>query len=185
MRSLWALIHGMGFGALYLLACSGALVELSRFLFPGRHQATPGGERFLRIYLVAMAVIAWAAVLTGAYVIYPWYRAPAPTGTVDLAMYPQRLLQAHADTSGWHSLGMEWKEHVAWFAPISITMAAFVFIRYGGDLKNHKQLRAAVMAFVVASFLSAGAAGFFGAMINKYAPVQGGPTIHISQGESK
>jgi len=46
-------------------------------------------------------------------------------------------------------------------------------------------LRAAVMAFVVASFLSAGTAGFFGAMINKYAPVQGGPTIHISQGESK
>jgi len=29
-RSLWTLIHGMGFGALYLLACSGALVELYR-----------------------------------------------------------------------------------------------------------------------------------------------------------
>ena len=27
---LWTLIHGMGFGALYLLACSGALVELYR-----------------------------------------------------------------------------------------------------------------------------------------------------------
>ena len=27
-RGLWTLIHGMGFGALYLLACSGALVEL-------------------------------------------------------------------------------------------------------------------------------------------------------------
>ena len=23
-RSLWTMIHGMGFGALYLLACSGA-----------------------------------------------------------------------------------------------------------------------------------------------------------------
>ena len=30
-RALWTLIHGMGFGALYLLACSGALVELYRF----------------------------------------------------------------------------------------------------------------------------------------------------------
>ena len=29
-RSLWTLIHGMGFGALYLMACSGALVELHR-----------------------------------------------------------------------------------------------------------------------------------------------------------
>jgi hypothetical protein len=27
VRGLWTLIHGMGFGALYLLACSGALVE--------------------------------------------------------------------------------------------------------------------------------------------------------------
>jgi hypothetical protein len=26
-RGLWTLIHGMGFGALYLLACTGALVE--------------------------------------------------------------------------------------------------------------------------------------------------------------
>jgi hypothetical protein len=80
---------------------------------------------------------------------------------------------------------MEWKEHVAWFTPISITMAAFVFIRYGADLKNHKQLRAAVMIFVVASFLSAGVAGCFGAMINKYAPLEGGSTIHVMQGESK
>ena len=29
-RGLWTLLHGMGFGALYLLACSGALVELWR-----------------------------------------------------------------------------------------------------------------------------------------------------------
>ena len=31
LRGLWTLIHGMGFGALYLLACSGALIELYRF----------------------------------------------------------------------------------------------------------------------------------------------------------
>jgi hypothetical protein len=42
-RGFWTLIHGMGFGALYLLACSGALVELYRFITPLRrtklHQA--------------------------------------------------------------------------------------------------------------------------------------------------
>ncbi len=185
-RAFWTLVHGMGFGALYLLACSGALVELYRFLFPDRMaESGPGRERFLRAYLVSMAVVAWAAVLTGAYVVYPWYRAAAPAGTVDLALYPQKLLMAHTSTSGWHSLGMEWKEHVAWFAPISITMAAFVFIRYGADLKHHKQLRAAVMTFVVASFLSAGVAGFLGAMINKYAPVEGGATTQLMQGEAK
>jgi hypothetical protein len=77
---------------------------------------------------------------------------------------------------------MEWKEHVAWFAPISITAAAFVFLRYGRDLRNHGKLRAAVLAFATASFISAGIAGFFGAMLDKYAPVQGGHAIELTQG---
>jgi hypothetical protein len=185
-RALWTLIHGLGFGALSLLACSGALVELYRSTTSSTQpEFTPGRLRFLKIYLLTMVALAWAAVLTGAYVIYPWYRAVPPPGTTDLAMFPQRLLMSRPTTVGWHSLGMEWKEHVAWFAPISITMAAVVFIRYGRDLKNHRQLRAAVLSFAVASFVAAGIAGFFGAMINKYAPVQGGGTIQLSQGEEK
>jgi len=183
-RALWTMIHGMGFGALYLLACSGALVELYRFTSSSpASPSTAAQQRFLKVYLIAMAVLAWAAVLTGAYVIYPWYRAAVPPGTVDLSQFPQRLLMSNPTTVGWHSLGMEWKEHVAWFAPLSITMAASVFIRYGRDLSNHKQLRTAVLGFVAASFLAAGIAGFFGAMIDKYAPVQGGNTIQLMQGE--
>jgi hypothetical protein len=180
-RALWTMIHGMGFGALYLLACSGGLFELYRLTAP----STPGQQRFLKLYLFAMVLLAWAAVLTGAYVIYPWYRAVPPRGTVDLTQFPQRLLMSSPATSGWHSLGMEWKEHVAWFAPMSITMAAFVFIRYGRDLGNHKQLRSAVLGFAAASFIAAAIAGFFGAMINKASPVQGGPAIQLSSGESK
>ncbi|MGA3045222.1 MAG: hypothetical protein ABSD67_01255 [Terracidiphilus sp.] len=185
-RALWTVIHGLGFGALYLLACSGALVELYRFTLsstPG--EPTPGQERFLKFYLLAMVVLAWTAVLTGTYVIYPWYRAAAPRGKTDLSMFPQRLLMSSPATSGWHSLGMEWKEHVAWFTPISITMVAFVLIRYGRDLKNHRHLRVAVLSFAVASFIAAGIAGFFGAMLNKNAPVQGGTTIRLSRGEER
>ena len=186
VRGLWTLVHGMGFGALYLLACSGALVELYWFtISSARSEFTSGHERFLKIYLLTMVALAWVAVLTGAYVIYPWYRAAPPPGTGDLSMYPQRLLLSSPTTIGWHSLGMEWKEHIAWFAPISITMAAFVFVRYGRDLRNHRQLRAAVLGFVLVSFVSAGIAGFFGAMINKNAPVQGGHIIQLSEGEEK
>jgi hypothetical protein len=185
-RSLWTLIHGMGFGALYLLAGSGMLVELYRLTSSHTpSEPTLGQQRSLKIYLLTMAVLAWAAVLTGAYVIYPWYRAAPPAGTADLWTFPQRLLMSSPTTIGWHSLGMEWKEHVAWFAPISITMVAFVFIRYGRDLKNYPHLRRAVLCFALASFVAAGVAGFFGAMINKYAPVQGGPTIQLSHGEEK
>ena len=185
-RGLWTMIHGMGFGALYLLACSGAIMGLYRSIFLSASSETGlDSERFLKGYLVAMVVLAWGAVLTGAYVVYPWYRALPPPGTVDLSMFPQRLLISNPATAGWHSLGMEWKEYVAWFAPISITMVAFVFFKYGRDLKNHRQLRAGVLAFVLASFVSAGVAGFFGAMLDKYAPVQGGQTIQLSKGEVK
>ena len=182
-RALFTLIHGMGFGALYLLACSGALVELYRFATAtAPSDSTQGQERFLKGYLMTMVVLAWAAVLSGTYVIYPWYRAAAPAGTEDLSMFPQRLLMANPATIGWHSLGMEWKEHVAWLVPISITMVAFVFARYGRELRNQRRLRTAVLGFAVASFVAAGVAGFFGAMINKYAPVQGGDAIQLSSG---
>jgi len=185
-HALWTMIHGMLFGALYLLACSGALVGLYGFTAPSiATEATPSQERFLRLYLITMMVLAWAAVLTGTYVVYPWYRALPPPGTADLALFPQRLLMSSPTTMEWHSLGMEWKEHVAWFAPIGITMAGFVFIRYGRDLGNHRQLRAAVLVFTAASFFAGGVAGFFGAMINKYAPVQGGTTIELRHGDAK
>jgi len=185
-RSLWTLIHGMGFGARYLLACSGALVELWRRYSPNAQQPiTSRDESFLRIYFVVMAGLAWLTVLTGAYIVYPWYRAAAPPGTASLAGFPQRLLMSNPSTIAWHSLGMEWKEHVAWLVPISITMAAAVFIKYGRNLKTHPQLRTAVLGFTLVSFLAAGIAGFFGAMINKNAPVEGGQTIHLVHGESR
>ncbi|MGA3012022.1 MAG: hypothetical protein ABSD72_17335 [Terracidiphilus sp.] len=183
-RSLWTLIHGMGFGALYLLACSGVLVELIRRYSPNAEcPISPRDEIFLKVYLIVMAVLAWITVLTGTYIIYPWYRAVAQVGTVNLAGFPQMLLKSSPDTIGWHSLGMEWKEHVAWLVPISITMAAVVFVRYGRNLRSQPQLRAAVLCFTLTSFLAAGIAGFFGAMLVKNAPVEGGQVIHLMHGE--
>jgi hypothetical protein len=183
-RSLWTMIHGMGFGALYLMACSGALVELHRrYWSPMKPAIEVDDERFLSIYLTVMAVVAWLTVLTGAYVIYPWYRAVPPAGAASPAGFPQRLLMSSSSTIAWHSIGMEWKEHIAWLVPISITMAAAVFARHGRNLKVQPELRTAVLAFVWISLFAAGVAGFFGAMLNKNAPVEGGPTIHIVEGE--
>jgi hypothetical protein len=181
-RSLWTLIHGMGFGALYLLACSGAIVELSRRYSSKALPVTARDEAFLRVYLVLMAALAWFAVLSGTYIVYPWYRATPPPGTADLTGFPQRLLMANPATIAWHSIGMEWKEHVAWLVPIAITMAAAVAIRYGRALKSHPELRNVVLGFVLVSFVAAGVAGFFGAMLNKNAPVEGGQTIQLIHG---
>jgi hypothetical protein len=182
-RGLWTLIHGMGFGGLYLLACSGAIVELWRRYAPSAAPpVTTGDETFLRIYFVVMAALAWLTVLSGTYVVYPWYRATPPPGTTDLTGFPQQLLMSSPTTIGWHSLGMEWKEHVAWLTPIAVTMAAAVFFRYGRNLRSHPSLRNAVLAFVCASLLAAGVAGFFGAEIDDRAPVKGGATIQLLQG---
>lgn len=183
-RGLWTMIHGMGFGALFLLAGSGALVQLYRRSAPdGERALSSHDDLLLRVYLVVMAALAWFAVLTGTYIIYPWYRAVPSAGTKDLAAFPQRLLMASPSTSGWHSVGMEWKEHVAWFAPICITMAASIVLQYGRTLKNHVQLRSAVRSFVWIALLAAAVAGFFGAMLNKNAPVMGGSTLHLMRGE--
>jgi hypothetical protein len=166
---------------LYLLACSGAIVELWRRYSPSAAPVSAGDERFLRIYFVVMAVLAWLTVLTGTYILYPWYRAAPPPGTVDLSAFPQRLLMSNPSTSAWHSIGMEWKEHVAWLAPISITMTTAVFFRYGRSFRGHPQLRRAILCFLLVSFFAAGVAGFFGAMLDKNAPVTGGRTIDFVQ----
>ncbi|HZQ42763.1 MAG TPA: hypothetical protein VFA99_05895 [Acidobacteriaceae bacterium] len=178
LRSIFTIIHGMGFGVLFLLAFSGAMFELVRI---GQGGSAPSNERAVRLYLLAMTILAWLTVLTGAYIIYPWYRAVAPPGA-DLSSYPQAFLKSHPNTIGWHSLGMEWKEHVAWIAPIAITMVTVVFFHYGRQLRNQLALRRAVLVFVALAFFAAAVAGFSGAMINKYAPVQGGQLFHLLRG---
>jgi hypothetical protein len=180
VRSLVTILHGMGFGALFLLAFSGVFLELVR---GGQGSTAQSNDRLPRIYLLVMTVLAWLTVLSGAYIIYPWYRAIAPSGTIaDLSAYPQLFLKSRPNTIGWHSLGMEWKEHVAWLAPISITMVTAVYFHYGHQLRSYVALRRAILTFVAIAFFAAAVAGFSGAMINKYAPVQGGHLFHLRHG---
>jgi|SRR5665213_4274318 len=179
-HDLLTVIHGMGFGALFILAFPVALVELYRL--SSSHWASAPSlteQRVARVCLFTLIILGWSAVLLGAYVIYPWYRAVAPIGTTDLAAYPQRLLMSSPKTTGWHDLGMEWKEHVAWFAPIAITMVTYVFMKYGSSLYKQRQIRSAVLAFAIVAFVAAGIAGAFGAFLNKYAPVRGGTVITL------
>jgi hypothetical protein len=184
VRDLLTVLHGMGFGALFMLAFTGAIAELYRMSAPGA-PAMPGArdQRLLRVYLSVMVVLAWLTVFSGAYIVYPWYRAIPPAGTTDLSSFPQKLLMSSPNTIGWHSLGMEWKEHVAWIAPIAMTMVAYVYNKYAASFNRHMALRRAVLVFAVAAFFATGVAGAFGAFLNKYAPVRGGETIQLMHGE--
>ena len=184
-RDLWTIFHGMGLGALFMLAFSGAIAELYRLSAPGVPAQLGAQERnLLNFHLAAMVVLAWLAVLTGAYIVYPWYRAVPPAGVTDLAGYPRSLLLSSGRTSEWHRIGMEWKEHVAWVAPIAITMVAYVTMKYQRAVVRLQQMRLAVLTFTAAAFIATGIAGAFGALLNKYAPVRGGSTIILMEGES-
>lgn len=174
-------LHGMGFGALFMLAFSGAIAEMYRMSSPNTSAPSARSQKLLYLYLGVMVILAWAAVLSGTYSVYPWYRVMPPAGTVDLSLYPKALLLSNPMTAGWHKFGMEWKEHVAWIAPIAMTMAAYVFAKYGRQLVQQRQVRIAAFVFVITAFVATGIAGAFGAFLNKYAPVRGGGEIQIMQ----
>jgi hypothetical protein len=176
-RELITILHGTLFGGFFVMATFAMIVTLLDRSHPETAPATPA-SRWQTIYLVAVVTIGWAAVLTGAYVVYPWYRAIAPAGAA-LAGYPQRLLIASPTTAGWHTLGMEWKEHVAWFAPMAMTMVAAVLLRHRAAWNADRQVRRFVLGFAAVAFLAAALAGGWGILISKAAPVRGGNTIQL------
>ena len=172
-REFWGVIHGMGLGALFLLAFAGGFAGLW-----GLRQAwvsSVGLRRwslFLSLGTGIMAVVAWLTVITGTYIVYPWYRAAPPEGTTNLSGFAKALLISSEATAKWHEFGMEWKEHVGWIAPIAATVVAYVISVYGPKLVNEPKVRKALTWFFVTAFTAAGIAGVLGAFITKAAPVR-------------
>jgi hypothetical protein len=177
-REVWTLIHGMGFGALYLLAFAGGLAGIWS-LRPQLVTVEGVSDRIQRLRwgTVIMAVLLWLTVIVGTFIVYPGYRA-APPSTVDtkvqseaLREYPRYWLLADEKTAQFHEFGMEWKEHVAWISPLLATIVAFAVIRYGKELVHNSRARYMVTAMFVLAFAIAGVAGFLGALITKAAPL--------------
>jgi hypothetical protein len=172
-REIWTTIHGMVFGAVFLLGFSGALFAI--YAMRPEWLTIEGMKRSIdltKAFVWGLALSAWAAVITGTYIVYPWYRARPPEGTTDLTSFPRSFLLADESIAGWHEFGMEWKEHVAFLAPIAATVVAFAVSYYGPTLAKKVGERRAVMIFFIVSFAAAAAAGLFGAFITKAAPVR-------------
>jgi hypothetical protein len=159
---------------------SGGIAELYRGVVPGPPDRQ---QTVFPAYLISMVVLAWLTVLTGAYIVNPWYRAVSSAGMTDLSEYPRRLLLSSERTLEWHNAGMEWKEHVSWIAPIAITMVAYVTLKYRRTITRPRQMWTAARGFTMAAFVATGIAGAFGAFLNKYAPVRGGSVIVLMNGE--
>jgi hypothetical protein len=185
-RQFWTVVHGLVLGTVFLLLFGGGLAGLWS-LRPG-FLTTAGVQertRRLRIGMWAMAATAWATVITGTWIVYPWYRAELavqgdndyagcvgavlPTGTCS----PRDFLKSNVsgDTESWHNFGMELKEHIAWAAPFLATAVAFIVAYYGARLIKRPWLRAATLVMFVGAFAAAAIGGFFGAFLNKIAPI--------------
>jgi len=172
-REFWTLVHGMILGSLFLLAFAGGLAGLWS-LRPEFVTAAGMRDRIRRLDwgVSLMAVVCWLTVITGTWIVYPWYRAAPPEGTTDLSTYPRSLLLASEATAKWHEFGMEWKEHVAWIAPFIITAVAFIVWHYGDRLSARERMRKTVITLFVLGFALAAIAGLFGALITKSAPIK-------------
>jgi hypothetical protein len=185
-RQLWTVIHGLVLGTIYLLLFGGGLAGLWS-LRPG-FLTTAGVQertRRLRIGMWAMAATAWATVITGTWIVYPWYREELAVqgeddyaGCVDALLptntcSPRDFLKSNVsgDTESWHNFGMELKEHIAWAAPFLATAVAFIVAYYGARLIKRPWLRAATLVMFVGAFAAAAIGGFFGAFLNKIAPI--------------
>jgi hypothetical protein len=165
-REFWTLVHGMILGALFLLAFAGGLAGFYS-LRPEWLTAAGIRERIVRLDLgtTAMAVVAWLTVVTGTWIVYPWYREPDPSS-------PRSQLLADPDLADWHEFGMEWKEHVAWIAPMLATVVAVGAVHYGRRLAYEPGIRRLLIWVFVAAFAAAGVAGLLGALITKAAPIE-------------
>jgi len=175
-REIWTVVHGMVFGFIFLLGFSGALYAI--YSMKAEWLTAEGLTKTvntIKVYLWGLALSVWAAVFTGAYVVYPWYRAVPPASATDaaaLATFPKFLLLLNDSTAQWHNFGMEWKEHVAFLAPIAATVVAFVVSYYGPLLAKKVGERRAVMIFFIFAFVATAVAGMFGAFITKAAAVR-------------
>jgi uncharacterized membrane protein len=182
-RETWTLIHGLILGSLFLLAFAGGLAGLYSFR---TELVTPEGirERLfrLRIGVTGMAVLAWATVITGTWVVYPWYRESLAgedlAGCQGLQVpgdecSPRDFLLSNVSgqTEDWHKFGMEWKEHIAWISPMLATLAAFLVFYYGPVLARNRTARMLVLVVFTGAFAAAAIAGLFGALITKTAPI--------------
>lgn len=164
-RETFTLLHGIIIGTLFLLAFAGGLAGLWSLR---TELVTSAGitERIRRLTIgtTGMALLAWATVATGTWIVYPWYRDKSPDSA------KSRLL-ADPSTADWHEFGMEWKEHIAWMSPMLATAAAFLVLYYRGGLARNRTARTITLVLFVGAFATAAIAGVFGALITKAAPV--------------
>jgi hypothetical protein len=162
-RQIFLLLH-LAVGVLFVHAFAGGIATLIR----------PSVSRFARYVrvtsTVGMASLAWIAVISGTWLVYPGYRAVPPANTTNLDAYPKSWLLAEPSMAWWHEFGMEWKEHVAWLAAFLATAVAAAVLLRSDLIRTDRRVRRWLSGFFAAAFFASVVASALGAAINKVSP---------------
>jgi hypothetical protein len=163
-HEIWAIAHGLLFGSLLLLAFAASFVGLRGMR---SDLLTTGGlvDRARRLSFAAwsMAALAWLAALSGTWAVFPWYMDAGGVA---------RALLADPVRSAWQTVGMEMKQHLAWFAPMLATSVAIVAGQQREGIAFRASLRRALLWLLCASFACVAVAGLLGALITRVAPIR-------------
>lgn len=170
-RSILTMLHG-------LVLSGGALVLLVLALFSlrsiGPRDAIGDNDRNARTFVwvtIGAATVLWLSVISGTYIVFPMYRAPAPEGVAALTHYPRALLMSNPDTRWLHAFGMEIKEHVPWIAAMLATAAAFTAGRHRAKLFADPSLRRLTGFVLAVALVLVSVTALLGVFVNKVAPL--------------
>jgi hypothetical protein len=170
--SLWTMVHGIGLGGGAMLGLFAALFAVRTLTVDAEAgPAAAAQARSMAWLLVGSAILLWATVIIGTYVIFPPYRATPPEGLVDLSQYPRALIRSNPGTAWLHTYAMETKEHVPWIAAMLATAGAFIGLRYRSAMLGDPQVRNIVTALLATCFVLVAYAAILGVFVNKVAPL--------------
>ena len=169
-RSIWTMLHGIGFGGAALLGLAAALFYLYAAPPPADSPDVTGARPFAGV-AVSTAAMLWLTVIIGTYIVFPLYRATPPAGVTDLSEFPRALVLASPGTSWLHAFAMESKEHMPWIAAMLTTAVAFVVARYRSRVIQNSALRSMSMALLAISFALVAFVSLMGVFVNKVAPL--------------
>ena len=157
--------HGIVFGGGYIVLIVLALVAVA-WLQTG--ELTPFGrkltERQVGMTVLAAAVMAWIAVASGTWGLYPWFRDEPGGAAAALLARPSLAFWAR-----WVVLSKAW---VAWGSVGFATLAALAGYRWRTRLSAEGVLRRRLVALLAVALISASYAGAVGMLLAKLAPVR-------------
>lgn len=171
-RSIWTMVHGIGFGGAALMGLAAALFYLYAARPPAHSIGADTASRAFAGVTVFTAVALWLTVIVGTYIVFPPYRATPPPGATDLSQFPRAMVLASPTTAWLHAFAMESKEHMPWIASMLATAVAFVAVRYRSRAVSNPSLRSMSFTLLAIAFALVSFVSLLGVFINKVAPLE-------------